>query len=68
MKNPFKRWDVALTLAFFLLTVPAELYEVFSVLEDQTIFYRHIFRTVFGDPELTHLRDEIMLVTLDEAL
>ncbi len=68
MKNPFKRWDVALTLAFFLLTVPAERYEVFSVLEDQTISYRHIFRTVFGDPELTRLRDEIMLVTLDEAL
>jgi len=68
MKNPLKRWDVAVTLVFFLLTIPAERFEVFSLLEDQTISYRQIFRTVFGDPELTTLRDEIMIVALDEAL
>ena len=68
MKNPLKRWDVALALVFLLLTVPAERYEVFSLIEDQTISYRHIFRTVFGDPSHTRLRDEIMIVTLDEDL
>ena len=68
MKNPLKRWDVAITLVFFLLTIPAERFEVFSLLEDQTISYRHIFRTVFGDPELTKLREEIMIVALDESL
>jgi CHASE2 domain-containing sensor protein/tRNA A-37 threonylcarbamoyl transferase component Bud32 len=67
MKNPLKRWDVAVTLVFFLLTIPAERFEVFSLLEDQTISYRQIFRSVFGDPELTRLRDEIMIVSLDEA-
>jgi hypothetical protein len=34
MKNPLKRWDVAVTLVFFLLTIPAERFEVFSLLED----------------------------------
>ena len=50
------------------MTIPAERFEVFSLLEDQTISIRQIFRTVFGDPELTTLRDEIMIVALDEAL
>ncbi len=68
MKNPLKRWDVALTLVFFLLTIPAERYEIFSLLEDQTISFRHILRASFGDPEQTRLRDEIMIVALDEDL
>jgi CHASE2 domain-containing sensor protein/tRNA A-37 threonylcarbamoyl transferase component Bud32 len=68
MRNPLKRWDVALTLVFFLLTIPAERYEVFSLLEDQTISFRHILRVSLGDPELTRLREEIMIVALDEDL
>ena len=68
MKNPLKRWDVSITIVFFLLTIPAERFETFSLLEDQTISIRQIFRTVFGDSELTRLRDEIMIVALDEAL
>lgn len=68
MKNPLKRWDVAVALVLFLLTIPAERFETFSLLEDQTLSYRHIFRTVFGDPELMKLRDEIMIVALDEDL
>jgi CHASE2 domain-containing sensor protein/tRNA A-37 threonylcarbamoyl transferase component Bud32 len=68
MKNPLKRWDVALALVIFLLTIPAERFEIFSLVEDQTISYRQIFRTVFGDPEITRLREEIMIVALDEAL
>ena len=53
---------------FFPLNVPAERYEAFWALEGQAIAYRHIFRTVLGDPEHTRFRDEIMLVSLDEAL
>ncbi len=68
MKNPLKRWDVAVALVLFLITIPAERFETFSLLEDQTLSYRHIFRTVFGDPETMKLRDEIMIVALDEAL
>lgn len=43
MKNPLKRWDVTLALVFFLITIPAERYEVFALLEDQTISFRDIF-------------------------
>ena len=68
MKNPLKRWDVTLALVFFLLTIPAERFEIFSLLEDQSISVRHIFRTVFGDPEHTQLREEIIIVALDEQL
>jgi hypothetical protein len=55
MKNPLKRWDVFATLVFFLLTIPAERFEVFSLLEDQTISFRHILRAGLGDPEITQL-------------
>ncbi|MBD3646632.1 MAG: CHASE2 domain-containing protein, partial [Pseudomonadales bacterium] len=68
MKNPLKRWDVALTLVFFLLTIPAERFEIFSVVEDQTISYRQILRTTLGDPEQTRLSEDIMIVALDEGL
>jgi len=68
MKNPLKRWDVFATLIFFLLTIPAERYEIFSLVEDQTISFRHIFRASLGDPATTQLRDDIMIVSLDEDL
>lgn len=68
MKNPLKRWDVFATLIFFLLTVPAERYEIFSLVEDQTISFRHTLRASLGDPAITQLRDDIMIVSLDEAL
>ncbi|MFT7245234.1 MAG: CHASE2 domain-containing sensor protein [Candidatus Azotimanducaceae bacterium] len=68
MKNPLKRWDVFATLIFFLLTIPAERYEIFSMVEDQTISFRHILRASLGDPATTQLRDDIMIVSLDESL
>ena len=68
MKNPLKRWDVFATLLFFLLTIPAERFEFFSMVEDQTISFRHILRAGLGDPEITQLREDIMIVALDEAL
>ncbi|MCB1646506.1 MAG: CHASE2 domain-containing protein, partial [Pseudomonadales bacterium] len=68
MKNPLKRWDVFLTLVVFLFTIPAERFELFSLIEDQTISMRQILRTTYGDPSVTELRDEIMIVSLDESL
>ena len=67
MKNPLKRWDVFLTLILFLLVIPAERYEIFSLLEDQTISYRHVFRAGLGDPEITRLSEDILLISLDES-
>ncbi|MFT7684892.1 MAG: CHASE2 domain-containing sensor protein/tRNA A-37 threonylcarbamoyl transferase component Bud32 [Candidatus Azotimanducaceae bacterium] len=68
MRNPLKRWDVFLTLLIFFITIPAEKYEVFSLVEDQTISFRHILRSNLGPSEFTTLREEIMIVALDEAL
>lgn len=68
MKNPLKRWDVFLALVFFLIAIPAEYNEIFALLEDQTLSYRHIFRMSLGDPEVTQFSDEIVLVSLDEEL
>jgi serine/threonine-protein kinase len=68
MKNPFKRWDVFVALLLFLATIPAERFEIFSLLEDQTISIRHILRVGLADPEQTQLREEVMIVALDEAL
>ncbi len=68
MKNPLKRWDVFLTLVLFLLTIPAERFELFSLLEDQSISFRHILRTTLGDPDVVQLSEDIMIVALDEDL
>jgi len=68
MKNPLKRWDVFLTLLVLLATIPAERFEIFSLIEDQTISFRHILRSTFGPDEYTTLSDKIMLVALDESL
>jgi len=68
MKNPLKRWDVFLTLLVLLVTIPAERYEIFSLVEDQTISFRHILRSTLGPDEYTTLSDKIMLVALDESL
>jgi CHASE2 domain-containing sensor protein/tRNA A-37 threonylcarbamoyl transferase component Bud32 len=68
MKNPLKRWDVFITLVVLFLTIPAERYESISLLEDQSISMRQILRTSLGDASHTRLRDEIMIVSLDEDL
>ena len=68
MKNPLKRWDVFITLVVLFLTIPAERYEAISLLEDQSISMRQILRTSLGDASHTRLRDEIMIVSLDEDL
>lgn len=68
MKNPLKRWDVFATLIVLLAAIPAERFEVLSFLEDQTVSFRHILRANYGDPAETRLREEIVLVSLDETL
>ncbi|MCB1691454.1 MAG: protein kinase [Pseudomonadales bacterium] len=68
MKNPLKRWDVALTLGLLILTIPSERYEIFSLLEDQTISFRQILRSSLGDPATAKLSDKIAIVALDEDL
>lgn len=68
MKKIFRRYDILTTIILFLLAMPAERHEIFSLLEDQTISFRHLLRMSLGDPEETKfLSDQIVLVNTDEA-
>ncbi|MDM8522040.1 CHASE2 domain-containing protein [Desulfococcaceae bacterium HSG8] len=68
MKKFLKRYDIIFVVLLFLLCVPAEYYEIFSLAEDQTIFFRHSMRSVFVDrKEMSFPYDKIALVTVDET-
>ncbi|MEO5376531.1 MAG: CHASE2 domain-containing protein [Magnetococcus sp. DMHC-6] len=67
MKKLFRRYDLIFTVLLFILAVPAEYYEIFSLLEDQTISFRHIFRMHYGNKDDTTFSKEIVLVNTDEA-
>ncbi|MGN7613403.1 CHASE2 domain-containing protein [Magnetococcales bacterium HHB-1] len=62
----FKRWDFILTIMLFLSAVPAEYYEIFSLLEDQTLSVRHLLRWQYGDKALQRPSDDIVLINTDE--
>ncbi|MBF0583756.1 MAG: adenylate/guanylate cyclase domain-containing protein [Magnetococcales bacterium] len=67
MKKTLKRYDLWLTVLFFLLAVPAEYYEVFALLEEQTISFRHLLRMSMAKPEATQFsKDQIVIVNTDE--
>ncbi|MBF0135642.1 MAG: adenylate/guanylate cyclase domain-containing protein [Magnetococcus sp. DMHC-1] len=67
MKKLLKRYDVVLTILFFLLAIPAEYFEIFSLLEDQTLSFRHILRMTYGDPKAVSPGDDVVLINTDEA-
>ncbi|QTA77926.1 Two component system response regulator/histidine kinase [Desulfonema limicola] len=61
-----RRFDILIVFFLFLLVIPAEYYEAFSWLEDQTIYLRHGIRSSFGSSESTAFSyDKIVLVTID---
>jgi adenylate cyclase len=65
-----KRWryDIWLIVILFFVSIPAEYYEVFSLIEEQFITIRHSFRHHFGHlPDLWFEKDQIVLVTIDET-
>jgi len=63
-----KRYDIWLIVIFFFITIPAEYYEVFSLIEEQLISIRHSLRHHFGHlPDLWFEKDQIVLVTIDET-
>ena len=68
MKSLIKRYDILITIILFLLAIPAEYREAFSLLEDQTISIRHMLRMNMADPEKTRFsKNKIVLVNTDEA-
>ncbi|HIJ82580.1 MAG: adenylate/guanylate cyclase [Magnetococcales bacterium] len=67
MNKILRRYDIFATILFFMLAIPAEYFEIFSLIEEQTISFRHILRQNYGDPELLRFpSDKIVLVNTDE--
>lgn len=68
MNKILQRYDILATILFFLLAIPGEYFEVFSLFEEQTISARHILRQNYGDPEAMRFPSEkIVLVNTDET-
>jgi adenylate cyclase len=62
------RFDLIVVFCLFLLCIPAEYVEVFSLIENQTIFFRHLARLHLADPAKTaFLHNQIVIVTVDDA-
>ena len=67
MRNLLKRYDIFATIALFLLAIPAEYYETFALVEEQTISFRHLLRMSMANPDTTRFSsDQIVLVNTDE--
>jgi len=67
MKKTFRRYDIFFIILLFFLSVSAEYHEVFSLLEDQTVFFRHGIRSkLVNRKEISFSYDKIVLVTIDD--
>ena len=63
MNKILQRYDIIATILFFLLAIPAGYFEFFSLLEEQTISFRHMLRQNYGDPQqMSFPKDKIVLI------
>jgi adenylate cyclase len=60
------RYDLIAVIFFFLLAMILEYREAFSLIEDETLSYRHILRTHYGDDFLTSPSEDVVIVFTDE--
>ncbi|GBC62107.1 hypothetical protein DENIS_3070 [Desulfonema ishimotonii] len=68
MNTPFRKNDILFVAVLCILCVISEYHETFSLLEDQTVFFRHAMRSALGDrKEMAFPYDRIVLVTFDET-
>jgi adenylate cyclase len=67
MSGLTKRYDILVTVLLFLLVIPAQHFEWFALLEDQTISFRHQLRLAYGDARKLAPSPEVVLVNTDEA-
>ncbi|CAA7616160.1 adenylate/guanylate cyclase domain-containing protein [Magnetospirillum sp. SS-4] len=67
MSGKSKRYDIVFTILFFLIAIPAQHFEWFALLEDQTITIRHQMRMAYGDTRALTVSPEVVLVNTDEA-
>jgi adenylate cyclase len=61
------RYDLLSILMIFLLAGIFEYKESFSLLEDETLSYRHLLRSYNADPAETAPVDDVVIVYTDEA-
>ena len=61
MRELFKRYDIIVVVLLFLLALPAQRFEWFSAVEDQTTSFRHVLRAKPNFPA------NIVFVNTDEA-
>ncbi|HSG90761.1 MAG TPA: serine/threonine-protein kinase [Pseudomonadales bacterium] len=67
MQNLLKRYDILWTVLIFLLMIPAEHFEIFSLIEDEFLSYRHLIRWQAADVDaVTFSSDDIVLINTDE--
>lgn len=67
MGTTTKRYDLYAILFVFLLAMALEYREAFSLIEDETLSYRHLLRTYLGDPEYTLPSEDVVIIYTDEA-
>ena len=61
-----RNYDLLAILLFFAVAAFFEFQENFSLIEDETLSYRQILRTHFGDPTITEPARDIVIVYTDE--
>ena len=66
MSGIAKRYDIFLTFLFFLIAIPAQHFEWFALLEDQTLSFRHQLRLAYGDAKRLEFSKDVVLVNTDE--
>lgn len=66
MSHLRERYDIVAVLLFFLLASFLEYNEAFSLLEGETLSYRQLMRTNYGDAELTSPSEDVLIVYTDE--
>ena len=62
-----QRYDLIAVVFFFLVAMFLEYREAFSLIEDETLSYRQILRTHYGDDFFTNPSEDVVIVFTDEA-
>ena len=61
-----QRYDLFAVVFFFVLAMILEYREAFSLIEDETLSYRQILRTHYGDDFFTSPSEDVVIVFTDE--
>lgn len=67
MNSSNRRYDLISIVIVFALAMVFEYFGSFSLLEDQTLSYRQILRTLHGDEKYTTPSEDVVIVYTDEA-